>query len=131
MKMYLLILLLAGALFSWPFGAQAHCDAVDGPVAAAARKALDTKNVNLILPYAPAEAEPGNANSSKTEDSAPLEVKTPRTRSAFWLTPAIRARLQAHKASTSLPRMQRAGFHPGFSSANHYVIKMDSTGTVL
>lgn len=58
MKTYLLILLLAGALFSWPFGAQAHCDAVDGPVAAAARKALDTKNVNLILPYAPAEAEP-------------------------------------------------------------------------
>jgi hypothetical protein len=58
MKTYLLILLLAGALFSRPFGAQAHCDAVDGPVAAAARKALDTKNVNLILPYAPAEAEP-------------------------------------------------------------------------
>ena len=58
MKTYLLILLLTGALFSWPFGAQAHCDAADGPVAAAARKALDTKNVNLILPYAPAEAEP-------------------------------------------------------------------------
>jgi len=38
--------------------AQAHCDAVDDPVATAAVKALDTGNVNLILPYAPAQAEP-------------------------------------------------------------------------
>jgi hypothetical protein len=38
-------------------GARAHCDAVDGPVANAARKALETGNVNLVLPYAPASAE--------------------------------------------------------------------------
>jgi hypothetical protein len=38
-------------------GAQAHCDAEDGPVATAAVKALDTGNVNLILPFAPAQAE--------------------------------------------------------------------------
>jgi hypothetical protein len=30
-------------------GAQAHCDTLDGPVVAAARKALDTNNVNLVL----------------------------------------------------------------------------------
>lgn len=41
-----------------PMSAQAHCDAVDGPVATAAVKALDTRNVNLILPFAPAQAEP-------------------------------------------------------------------------
>jgi hypothetical protein len=40
-----------------PLSAWAHCDAVDGPVATAAVKALDTKNVNLVLPYVPAEAE--------------------------------------------------------------------------
>ena len=33
-----------------PFAAWAHCDAVDGPVATAAVKALDVKNVNLVLP---------------------------------------------------------------------------------
>ena len=38
--------------------AEAHCDAEDGPVAMAARKALETKNVNLALPYVPAEFEP-------------------------------------------------------------------------
>jgi hypothetical protein len=40
-----------------PFAAWAHCDAVDGPVATAATKALDAKNVNLVLPYVAAEAE--------------------------------------------------------------------------
>jgi hypothetical protein len=40
-----------------PTAARAHCDAVDGPVASAALKALDEKNVNVVLPYAPAAAE--------------------------------------------------------------------------
>jgi len=40
-----------------PLSAWAHCDAADGPVANAAVKALDAKNVNLVLPYVTAEAE--------------------------------------------------------------------------
>ena len=57
MKRHLATCVLLGAFFAWPASAQAHCDAVDGPVATAALKALDTQNVNLILPYAPAAAE--------------------------------------------------------------------------
>ncbi len=49
--------LAAGLLFSGTQGAQAHCDTIDGPVAKAALKALDTGNVNLALPYAPVKAE--------------------------------------------------------------------------
>lgn len=56
-KLLALSLFLLGLAFA-PMSAQAHCDAVDGPVAAAAVKALDTANVNLVLPYAPAQAEP-------------------------------------------------------------------------
>lgn len=56
-KLLALSLFLFGLAFA-PMSAQAHCDAVDGPVAAAAVKALDTANVNLVLPYAPAQAEP-------------------------------------------------------------------------
>jgi hypothetical protein len=37
--------------------ARAHCDAEDGPVAKAVQKALETGNLNLVLPYAPASAE--------------------------------------------------------------------------
>ena len=53
-KSTLTILVLLAGLLLWPQGALAHCDAADGPVATAALKALDTKNVNLVLPYAPA-----------------------------------------------------------------------------
>ena len=48
--------LAAGLLLGMP-AAQAHCDSVDGPVAKAALAALDTGNVHLVLPYAPAKAE--------------------------------------------------------------------------
>ena len=37
--------------------ARAHCDSEDGPVAKAVQKALETGNLNLVLPYAPATAE--------------------------------------------------------------------------
>ena len=53
-----LMILMLGGLALWPSSAQAHCDAVDGPVATAGIRALDTKNVNIILPYAPVAAEP-------------------------------------------------------------------------
>jgi hypothetical protein len=34
-----------------------HCDTLDGPVVKAALKALETGNINYILPWAPQEAE--------------------------------------------------------------------------
>jgi hypothetical protein len=34
-----------------------HCDTLDGPVVTIARKALEKKDVKLILPYVPKEAE--------------------------------------------------------------------------
>jgi len=37
--------------------ARAHCDSEDGPVANAVQKTLETGNINLVLPYAPASAE--------------------------------------------------------------------------
>jgi hypothetical protein len=40
---------LAAALLSWSAAAGAHCDTLDGPVVSAARKALETGNVNLVL----------------------------------------------------------------------------------
>lgn len=48
-------LVIALALATSP--AEAHCDSVDGPVAGAAMRALEAKNVNIALPYAPQAAE--------------------------------------------------------------------------
>ena len=39
---------LIGAML-WTTPALAHCDTLDGPVVTAARKALDTGNVDLVL----------------------------------------------------------------------------------
>jgi hypothetical protein len=44
-------------------GVQAHCDSIDGPVATAALKALEARNVNLVLPYVAADAETELANT--------------------------------------------------------------------
>ena len=41
--------LIVSLLFSYKGIAFAHCDTLDGPVIKAARKALDTKNANLVL----------------------------------------------------------------------------------
>jgi hypothetical protein len=34
-----------------------HCDTLDGPVVTAAKRALETENVDLILPYVPKDGE--------------------------------------------------------------------------
>ena len=57
MKTILAVSAVIMALTLMSLSVQAHCDAEDGPVATAAVKALDTRNVNLILPFAPAQAE--------------------------------------------------------------------------
>ena len=46
--------------------ARAHCDSEDGPVAQAVQKALESGNINLVLPYAPASAE-GELKATFTE----------------------------------------------------------------
>lgn len=57
MKKLLAVSAVLGGLVLGSLSAQAHCDTVDGPVAKAAYKALETGNVNLVLPFAPASAE--------------------------------------------------------------------------
>jgi hypothetical protein len=48
---------LAAGLMFGTSSAQAHCDALDGPVAKVVQKALENGNVNPVLAYAPAAAE--------------------------------------------------------------------------
>lgn len=70
-KMLAASVLAAGLLFGLQ-SAQAHCDSIDGPVAKAALAALDTGNVNLALPYAPAKAE----SEIKAAFAQSLKVRT-------------------------------------------------------
>ncbi|MBI5487080.1 MAG: hypothetical protein HY905_07085 [Deltaproteobacteria bacterium] len=49
---------LVGALLLVPARASAHCDTLDGPVVAAARKALESGDVNLVLLWVQPDDEP-------------------------------------------------------------------------
>jgi hypothetical protein len=57
MKLCLAISAVLGAMMLAASGAQAHCDAADGPVARAALAALDQSKVEIVYPFAPASAE--------------------------------------------------------------------------
>jgi hypothetical protein len=56
LRMLIATIVVAGIVFGAQ-RAQAHCDSVDGPVAKAVQKALETGNLNPVLAYAPATAE--------------------------------------------------------------------------
>jgi hypothetical protein len=50
-------ILLAALMLAWAGAAAAHCDTLDGPVVASARKALDSGNVNHALVWVQAKDE--------------------------------------------------------------------------
>jgi hypothetical protein len=53
-----LVVLLMLALLAVPGRAYAHCDTMDGPVVKAAQKALESRDVNLVLLWVRPEDEP-------------------------------------------------------------------------
>lgn len=53
----LIAAIVAGGLLFGAQSVQAHCDSLDGPVAKAVQKALESGNVNPALAYAPVTAE--------------------------------------------------------------------------
>lgn len=76
--------------------AQAHCDSIDGPVAKAAQKALETGNLNPVLAYAPAAAE------------AEIRAAFEKSRKVRTLGPEARALADQAFMETTI-RLHRAG----------------------
>lgn len=73
-----------------------HCDTVDGPVVTLARKALDTGNVNLVLPWV------------RSEDEAEIRHAFEHARAVRELGPKART-LADHHFFETLVRVHRAG----------------------
>jgi hypothetical protein len=94
-KMLIVSMMAAGLLFGAQ-RAQAHCDAVDGPVAKAVQKALEDGNANPVLAYAPASAE--------------VEIKTAFEKSRNVRGLGVDARALADQAfMETVIRLHRAG----------------------
>lgn len=92
------VLLIGLALV--PMSARAHCDAADGPVATAAIRALNTRNVNLILPFAAAQAEP--ELSAAFQQALSVREKGPEAKALadrYFMETAVRL----HRAGEGAP----------------------------
>jgi hypothetical protein len=118
MKRYLAILVAVGGLFVMPFDVQAHCDAIDGPVATAALKALDTKNVNLILPYAPATAEA--EMTAAFQQAVVVRAKGAEAKALadrYFMETAVRLHRAGEKAPYTGLKPARTDFGPAIPAA--------------
>lgn len=80
-------------LLVWAFG---HCDGVDGPVVTLARKALDSGNVNLVLPWV------------RKDDEAEIRHAFEHAASVRKLAPQAKT-LADHHFFETLVRVHRAG----------------------
>lgn len=87
---------LVAAAGSLPADALAHCDTMDGPVIEAARKALETGNVDLVLVWV------------RKEDEAALRETFRKTLEVRTLSPAATRLADAYFYET-LVRIHRAG----------------------
>ncbi len=118
MKTLLVLAVLLAALVLPSLRAEAHCDAVDGPVAMAARKALDTKNVNLILPYAPVESEP--ELTAAFEQALVVRDKGPEAKALadrYFMETAVRLHRAGEKAPYTGLKPAGTDFGPAIPAA--------------
>ena len=102
MRLRLVAVLSIAATFAWIAPAFAHCDTLDGPVVAAARKALDTGNVNLVLVWV------------QKKDDADIRNAFERTRNVRKAGGAAKELADMYFFET-LVRIHRAGEGAGYT----------------
>jgi hypothetical protein len=89
----------AGMLLVWGVG---HCDTLDGPVVTLAKKALEEKNVKLVLPWV------------RPQDEAEIEHAFDHAQAVRNLGPQARSLADRHFLET-LVRVHRAGEGAAFT----------------
>jgi hypothetical protein len=94
--------LIAVLALAWTLPAAAHCDTLDGPVVGAARKALDTGNVNLVLVWV------------QEKDDAEIRKHFDKTRAVRKLNAQAKELADLYFFET-LVRIHRAGEGAGYT----------------
>lgn len=77
-----------------------HCDSLDGPVVTAARHALDHDDVDLVLPYVPAEAEAEVKNAYDRTTRARPQGAEAREIADLWFYETV---VRLHRAGEGAP----------------------------
>ena len=109
MRRLVMATVIAGFLASPAF---AHCDSVDGPVAGAAIEALETGNVNLALPYAPASAEDEIKAAHRMALKAKGDGKAAAEVAQRWFMETV-VRLHREGEGAAYTGLQPAGINHG------------------
>lgn len=118
MKLLAALLIVVGGLVLAPRPALAHCDSIDGPVATAATLALDTKNVNLALPFAPAEAEA--EITAAYEQALAVRAKGPEAKALadrYFMETVVRLHRAGEKAAYTGLKPAGRDFGPAIPAA--------------
>jgi hypothetical protein len=118
MKTLLAVVLLIGGLVVAPQAALAHCDSVDGPVASAAVQALDAKNVNLALVFAPVEAE--GEITAAYEQALAVRTKGPEAKALadrYFMETVVRLHRAGEKAAYTGLKPAGRDFGPAIPAA--------------
>lgn len=80
--------------------AEAHCDSVNGPVVAAAQKALEANDVDLVLPYVQPESEAElSAVFQHTQEVRRLGGEAEKLSERFFYETAVRLHRQGEGAA--------------------------------
>jgi hypothetical protein len=110
-----------------PAFAAAHCDAVSGPVATSAMRALETGNVNLALPYVPATAEP--QVKAAYEQAVIVRTKGPEARALadrYFMETVVRLHREGEHAPFTGLKPAGTDFGPAIPAAEQAL----ETGTL-
>lgn len=131
MTKLLVVSALLGGLFLAPLSAQAHCDTLDGPVAQAAIKALETGNVNAVLPYAPAAAEAEiTAAFEQARQVRAKDAEARRLADHFFLETVVRLHRQGENAPYTGLKPAGMDFGPVIPAAEKALESGDSEALI-
>jgi hypothetical protein len=131
MKKLLVVSALLGGLLLAPLSAQAHCDTLDGPVAKVAIKALETGNVNAVLPYAPATAEAEiTAAFEQAQGVRGKDAEARRLADRFFLETVVRLHRQGENAPYTGLKPAGMDFGPVIPAAENALESGDSEALV-
>ncbi len=106
------VALASAAVLLFPTAILAHCDGLDGPVVTAARKALESGNVSLVLPWVQKADEPEiRAAFQKTLAVRKLGPRAEELADTYFFETLVRV----HRAGEGAPYtgLKPAGRDPG------------------
>ena len=108
-----------------------HCDTLDGPVVAAARKALELDDVSLVLPFAPKKAEDAIRDAFRRTRSVRSTGKEAQELADLWFFETV---VRLHRAGEGAPYtgLKPAGLDwgPVIPRADQAVAKGDPTEVI-